>query len=47
MQEAALSRQRTPDTLSFKHSLSLIRRKLPDNGAIPSKGRPEVVVGVD
>ena len=35
MLEAALSRQRTPDTLSFKHSLSLIRRKLPDSGAVP------------
>lgn len=47
MLEAALSRQRTPDTLSFKHSLSLIRRKLPASGAIPPKGLPEVVVGVD
>lgn len=45
--EAALSRQRTPDTLSFKHSLSLIRRKLPDSGAIPPRGLPEVVAGVD
>ncbi|WP_162264497.1 transposase [Thiobacillus denitrificans] len=47
MLEAALSRQRTPDTLSFKHSLSLIRRKLPDSGAVPPRGLPEVVVGVD
>ena len=35
MLEAALSRQRPPDTLSFKHSLALIRRKLPTSGAIP------------
>ena len=35
MLEAALSRQRTPDGLSFKHSLSVIRRKLPASGAIP------------
>ena len=35
MLEAALSRQRTPDVLSFKHSLTLIRRKLPASGAIP------------
>ena len=47
MLEAALSRQRTPDTLSFKHSLSLIRRKLPDSGAVPPRELPEVVVGVD
>jgi hypothetical protein len=47
MLEAALSRQRTPDTLSFKHSLSLIRRKLPDSGAVPPRALPEVVVGVD
>jgi len=47
MLEAALSHQRTPDTLSFKHSLSLIRRKLPASGAVPPRGLPEVVVGVD
>ena len=35
MLEAALSRQRIPDGLSFKHSLSIIRRKLPASGAIP------------
>lgn len=29
MLEAALSRQRAPETLRFKHSLPLIRRKLP------------------
>lgn len=34
MLEAALSRQRTPDELSFKHSLSIVRRKLPASGAI-------------
>lgn len=34
MLEAALSRQRTPDELSFKNSLSVIRRKLPYSGAI-------------
>lgn len=34
MLEAALSRQRTPDKLSFKNSLSVIRRKLPASGAI-------------
>lgn len=34
MLEAALSRQRSPDALSFKHSLTLVRRKLPTSGAI-------------
>jgi IS4 transposase len=33
--EAALSRQQAPDGLSFKNSLSVIRRKLPASGAIP------------
>jgi len=47
MLEAALSRQRTPDALSFKHSLTLIRRKLPASGAIPPRTLPEVVVSVD
>ena len=47
MLEAALSRRRTPDALSFKHSLTLIRRKLPASGAIPPSAFPEVVVGVD
>ena len=47
MLEAALSRQRTPDGFSFKHSLSVIRRKLPASGAIPPKALPEVVVGID
>ncbi len=41
--EAALSRQRPPDTLSFKHSLTLIRRKLPSSGAIPPRAVPKVV----
>ena len=47
MLEAALSRQRTPDELSFKHSLSIIRRKLPASGAISPRVFPQVVVGVD
>ena len=47
MLEAALSRQRAPDVLSFKHSLTLIRRKLPASGAIPPRALPKVVVGVD
>ena len=47
MLEAALSRQRTPDVLSFKHSLTLLRRKLPASGAIPPRALPEVVVSVD
>jgi len=47
MLEAALSRQRTPDELSFKHSLTIIRRKLPASGAIPPRAIPEVVVGAD
>lgn len=47
MWEAALSRQRTPDVLSFKHSLTLIRRKLPVSGAIPPGTVPEVVASVD
>lgn len=47
MWEAALSRQRTPDLLSFKHSLTLIRRKLPSSGAIPPRTVPEVVASVD
>lgn len=34
MLEAALSRKRAADTLSFKHSLTLIRRTLPASGAI-------------
>ena len=46
MLEAALSRQRTPDSLSFKHSLTLIRRKLPTSGAIPPRALQSVVVSV-
>ena len=47
MLEAALSRQRTPDELSFKHSLSIIRRKLPTSGATPPRALQQVVAGVD
>ena len=47
MLEAALSRQRTPDGLSFKHSLSVVRRKLPASAAISPKALPEMLVGVD
>jgi hypothetical protein len=47
MLEAALSRQRAPDAFSFKHSLTLIRRKLPASGAIPPRALPQVVAGVD
>ena len=43
MLEAALSRERPPDELSFKHSLSLMRLKLPASGAIPPRGVPAVV----
>lgn len=46
MLEAALSRQRAPDALSFKHSLTLVRRKLPASGAIPPGAIPEVVAGI-
>ncbi|MGH8591805.1 MAG: IS4 family transposase [Gammaproteobacteria bacterium] len=35
MLKAALARERPPDALSFKHSLNLVRRKLPASGAIP------------
>jgi hypothetical protein len=43
MLEAALAHERPPDTLSFKHSLSLMRRKLPTSGALPPRAIPEVV----
>ena len=43
MLEAALVQERPPDTLSFKHSLALMRRKLPASGAIPPRAVPEVV----
>lgn len=35
MLEAALARERPPDSLSFKHTLALMRRKLPASGALP------------
>lgn len=47
MLEAALSRQRTPDVLSFKHSLTLIRRKLPASGAISPRTLSKVVGSAD
>lgn len=43
MLEAALAREHRPDELSFKHTLSLIRRKLPASGALPPRAVPEVV----
>jgi len=43
MLEAALVCERPPDALSFKHSLNLMRRKLPSSGAIPPRAVPEVV----
>lgn len=43
MLEAALARERRPDELSFKHTLSLMRRKLPASGALPPRAVPEVV----
>lgn len=46
MLEAALVQERPPDTLSFKHSLALMRRKLPASGAIPPRAVPEVVAGI-
>jgi len=46
MLEAALTRARPPDDMSFKHSLSLLRRKLPASGAIPPKAVPEVVANI-
>lgn len=35
MLEAALSARAPPDSLSFKHSMNVVRRKLPLSGAIP------------
>ena len=35
--------ERAPDALSFKHSLTLMRRKLPVSDAIPPRAVPEVV----
>jgi len=46
MLEAALSRARPPDELSFKHSLSLMRRKLPASRAIPPRAVPAVVAKI-
>ena len=43
MLEAALLDEHPPDDLSFKHSLSLMRRKLPASGAISPRAVPEVV----
>jgi hypothetical protein len=43
MLEAALVHEQPPDALSFKHSLSLMRRKLPASGALPPRAIPEVV----
>ena len=43
MLEAALAHQHPPDRLSFKHSLSLMRRKLPHSGALPPRAVPQVV----
>jgi len=46
MLEAALAHEHPPDSLSFKHSLTLMRRKLPASGAIPPRAVPEVVAEV-
>ncbi|MEK7755167.1 MAG: IS4 family transposase [Acidobacteriota bacterium] len=46
MLEAALVHEHPPDSLSFKHSLTLMRRKLPASGAIPPRAVPEVVAEV-
>jgi hypothetical protein len=43
MCEAALARECAPDDLSFKHSLNLMRRKLPASGALPPRAVPDVV----
>lgn len=43
MLESALLDEHPPDDLSFKHSLSLMRRKLPASGAISPRAVPEVV----
>jgi len=43
MWEAALARAHAPDELSFKHSLTLMRRKLPASGAIPPRAVPQMV----
>lgn len=46
MLEAALIQRKSPDGLSFKHSLSLMRRKLPASGALPPRAVPEVVAEI-
>lgn len=46
MLEAALTQERPPDSLSFKHSLALMRRKLPASGALPPRAVPEVVAQI-
>lgn len=43
MLEAALIAGKPPDLLSFKHSLNVVRRKLPLSGAIPPSAVPIVV----
>lgn len=43
MIEAALVAGKPPDRLSFKHSLNVVRRKLPASGAIPPSAVPVVV----
>ena len=43
MIEAALVAGKPPDTLSFKHSLNVVRRKLPAAGALSPSGVPVVV----
>ena len=43
MLEAALARERAPDASKFKHSLTLMRRKLPASGAVAERAVPEVV----
>lgn len=47
MLEAALSIEKPPDALSFKHSLNVLRRKLPHSGAIPPCPVPIVVAHPD
>lgn len=43
MFEAALGQTHPPDQLSFKHSLSLMRRKLPMSGAFPPRAVRQLV----
>lgn len=46
MLEAALAQERPPDSLSFKHTLGLMRRKLPASGALPPRAVPQVVAEI-